>query len=102
VYGVAATYRKGVTYEFTVDMAPDYVMQGELSGKFCLYEQKFAYNRARWNALIADRAPVPYNISLFALDYHASVPVFYSQRALREGLLKSGAVDCGASPNVRF
>jgi hypothetical protein len=102
VYGGAATYRKGVTYEVTVDMVPDYVIQGELSGKFCLYEEKFASNRERWKALIADTAGVPYNISLFDLDYHATVPAFYSQRALRDGFVKSGAGDCGASSSVRF
>src|SRR6185503_10656073 len=42
VYSGQATYRAGVTYTFVIDMVPDYVFQGSLSGKFCIHEQKFS------------------------------------------------------------
>jgi hypothetical protein len=83
VYQGEATYEPGVTYSFIVDFAPDYVIQGTQSGRFCLYEQKFT-NRAVWDSLIANQATVPYSISISDTGTAATIPAFLSQRTFYE------------------
>ena len=101
VYGAAATYQAGSTYNFTVDMVPDYVIQGTQTGRFCLYEQKFS-NRAVWDALIASTADVPYSVSISDSETAATIPMFFSQRTLQKNFTAEGAFDCGPVPNTRF
>jgi hypothetical protein len=101
VYGAATTYQAGTTYDFTVDMVPDYVIQGSQTGRFCLYEQKFS-NRAVWDALIASTADVPYSVSISDTETAATIPMFFSQRTLQQNFTSDGAFDCGPVPNSRF
>jgi hypothetical protein len=62
-YGARVPYRAGVTYAFSIDMVPDYVFQGTLSGRFCVHDQKFAANPNAWNALLASSEPSQYSLS---------------------------------------
>jgi hypothetical protein len=101
VYSGAATYQAGATYNFTVDLVPDYVIQGTQTGRFCLYEQKFN-NHAAWDALVASPADVPYSVSISDTDTAATIPVFFSQRTFHRNLVTDGAFDCGPTPNSRF
>lgn len=103
LYNARARYRAGITYAFTVDLIPDYVIQGVLTGGFCLYEQKFiGPARTHWEGIRASTAPVKYSISITALDYAAEIPSFFPQRTFYEGLVREGARDCGAQPTNRF
>lgn len=102
VYGAPARYKAGVTYALVVDMVPDYVIQGVLPGGFCLFEQRFESQRARWDEIRASTVPVKYPVSISALDYSAEIPVFYPQRTLYESFVREGARDCGPTPNNRF
>ena len=97
-----ASYRAGVTYSFTIDMVPDYVIQGVRSGQFCLYERKFERRLDRWAAVRASTAPVSYSLSIDDLDYDAEVPSFFSQRTFYESFVQGGATDCGPTGNNRF
>ena len=97
-----ASYRAGVTYSFTIDMVPDYVIQGVRSGRFCLYERKFERRLDRWAAVRAGTAPVPYSLSINDLDYDAEVPSFFPQRTFYESFVQAGATDCGPTGNNRF
>src|SRR5262249_27079277 len=63
VYTAAATYQGGATYTFTLEMVPDYVLQGTQTGRFCIYSQRVT-NRAAWDALMASQATIPYSISI--------------------------------------
>jgi hypothetical protein len=101
VYGAATTYQAGTTYDFIVDMVPDYVIQGSQTGRFCLYEQKFS-NRAVWDALIASTVDVPYSISISDTEIAATIPTFFSQRTFQKNFTADGAFDCGSVPNSRF
>jgi hypothetical protein len=101
VYRAAATYVPGVIYTFAVDLVPDYVFQGTLSGRFCLYEQKFR-DRAVWDAIKSSSTPVPYMISISDTGTHASIPRFLPQRTFYETFAASGAFDCGPGANIRF
>src|SRR5262245_18403356 len=101
VYGGAATYQAGTMYTFTVEMVPDYVIQGKQCVRFCIYEQKFT-NRAVWDALIASSANVPYSISISDMETTARIPEFFPQRTFYESFKAVGAMDCGPAPNVRF
>jgi hypothetical protein len=101
VYGGAATYQAGSTYNFTIDMVPDYVIQGTQTGRFCIYQQKFS-NRALWDALIASTVDVPYSVFISDTKTAATIPTFFSQRTLYNGFTAAGAFDCGPAPNVRF
>jgi hypothetical protein len=101
VYQAAATYQGGVTYTFTVDMAPDFVFQGTQSGRFCIHEQKFS-NRAVWNALIASETAVPYSLTISDTGTVANIPAFLPQRTFYESFKAGGAFDCGPVPNIRF
>jgi hypothetical protein len=101
VYRGSATYEPGVTYTFVVDFAPDYVIQGTQSGRFCLYEQKFT-NRAVWESLIASPAAIPYSISISDTGTAATIPTFLPQRTLYESFKAGGAADCGPQPDNRF
>jgi len=102
VYRGGAQYKAGTTYTFSIDLIPDYVFQGAVSGRFCLHDQKFASNPARWNALITSTAPVRYSMAISDLDYAADIPLFYPQSLLRANFLAVGAFDCGPVPNIRF
>jgi len=101
VYQAAATYQAGVTYTFTVDMVPDFVLQGSETGRFCIYEQKFT-NRAPWEALIASRDAVPYSVTVVDVEIVANIPAFFSQRTFYDSFVGGGARDCGPLPNIRF
>ena len=100
-YRAAATYRPGVTYTFAVDLVPDYVFEGTLTGRFCLYEQKFR-DRAVWDAIKSSSAPVPYTISISDTGTNASIPRFLPQRTFYESFAAGGAFDCGPVANIRF
>ena len=100
VYSGAATYQAGA-YNFTVDLLPDYVIQGTQTGRFCLYEQKFN-NRAVWDALVASATDVPYSVSISDTDTAATIPIFFSQRTFHRNLTTEGAFDCGPTPTTRF
>ena len=103
LYNARARYRAGVTYAFTVDLIPDYVIQGVLTGGFCLYEQKFiGPARTHWDGIRASAAPVKYSISITDLDYAAEIPTFFPQRTFYEALIREGARDCGPQPTNRF
>ena len=101
LYDAPATYQGGTTYNFTVDLVPDYVIQGTQSGRFCIYEQKF-FNRTVWDALIASTADVPYTVSISDTDTTATIPAFYPQRTLYRTFAADGAADCGPAPTDRF
>ena len=101
VYSADATYEAGITYTFTIDMAPDFVFQGTQTGRFCIHEQKFT-NRAVWDALIASQSAVPYSISIRDTGTVANITAFYAQRTLYESFVAGGAFDCGPAPNIRF
>ena len=101
-YRGRASYRAGVTYSFTIDMVPDYVIQGVHSGRFCLHERKFERRWNRWAAIRTSTAPVPYSVSIRDLDYDAEVPSFFPQRTFYESFVQAGAADCGPTGNNRF
>ena len=101
LYGAPATYQAGSTYNFTIDLVPDYVIQGAQSGRFCIYEQKFI-NRAPWDALIASTADMPYTISISDTDTAATIPAFFAQRTFYRNFASDGAADCGPVPTNRF
>jgi hypothetical protein len=101
IYRARATYEAGTTYTFTIDMVPDYVFQGTLSGRFCLFEQKFT-NRDVWNALIASDAAVPYSLSISDAETSAIIPTFFPQRTFYQSFKSAGAADCGPAANIRF
>jgi len=101
VYTGAATYQGGTTYTFSVDMVPEYVLQGTQTGRFCIYSQGVT-NRTAWDALMASQAAVPYSISISDTGTFATIPYFFAQRTLYESFTAAGAFDCGPVPNVRF
>jgi hypothetical protein len=101
VYKAGATYQSGVTYNFTMDLVPDFVFQGTQTGRFCIHEQKFT-NRALWDALITSPNAVPYSISIADTETVANIPEFFSQRTFHESFSSGGAIDCGPVPNIRF
>ena len=101
VYQAAATYQAGVTYTFTVDMAPDFVFQGTQTGRFCIHEQKFR-DSAVWNFLITSQATIPYSVTISDTGTVANIPAFLPQRTFYESLKAGGAFDCGPVPNIRF
>ena len=101
LYHAAATYQAGTTYSFTVDLVPDYIVQGKQTGRFCIYEQKFT-NRSVWDALMASPTPVPYSVSISDTDTNARIPEFFPQRTFYQSFKTAGAVDCGPLPNNRF
>jgi len=102
VYTGSATYQGGTTYTFTVDMVPDYVLQGTQTGRFCIYSQGVTNRGGVWDALMASQAAVPYSISISDTDTFATIPYFFAQRTLYESFAAAGAFDCGPTPNVRF
>ena len=102
IHRADARYRSGVTYSFTVELVPDYVIQGVRSGRFCLYERKFERNWNRWAGIRAGVAPLPYSVSIRDLDYDAEVPSFFPQGTFYESFVRAGAADCGAEPTNRF
>ncbi len=53
VYTGAATYQGGTTHTFTVDMVPDYVLQGTQTGCFYIYSQGVT-SRGVWDALTGE------------------------------------------------
>ena len=101
VYRAGATYQAGITYSFAVDLVPDYVFQGTLTGRFCLYEQKFS-NRTVWDAIKASQTPVPYTISISDTDTSARIPLGHPQQTFYQSFLAIGALDCGPGANIRF
>ena len=103
LYSGRARYRAGVTYSITVDLVPDYVIQGVQSGAFCVYEGKFSGRaRANWEAIRASGAAGKYPVSISDVDFSGEIPMFYSQRTFYEGFGREGARDCGPQPTNRF
>ena len=101
VYRAGATYQAGITYSFAVDLVPDYVFQGTLTGRFCLYEQKFS-NRTLWDAIRASPTPIPYSVSISDTDTTARIPLAYPQQTFYQSFVAIGAFDCGPGANIRF
>jgi hypothetical protein len=101
VYKGAATYQAGTTYNFVLDLVPDYILEGTQTGRFCINEQKFT-NRSVWDALKSSSAPAPYSVSISDTETHASIPAFFPQRTFYESFANGGAFDCGPIPNIRF
>ncbi|HEX5000646.1 MAG TPA: hypothetical protein VFY29_20650 [Terriglobia bacterium] len=101
VYGAAAIYKARKKYTFVIDMAPDYVFQGTVSGKFCLYDQRPS-NRAAFQAILASPDPVPYSLTISDTQTTARIPSFFPQRVFYDNFKAAGAVDCGPTPNIRF
>jgi hypothetical protein len=102
VYGARAQYRAGVTYTFSIDMIPDYVFQGTLSGRYCVHDQKFASRPAPWNALLASSDAPSYSVSWNDIGSTAEIPAYYAQSTLRANFIAAGATDCGPAANIRF
>jgi hypothetical protein len=103
LYNARARYRAGITYSITVDLAPDYVIQGQISGAFCMYEAKFnGRARTNWEAIRESVALVKYPVSITDVDFSGEIPLFYPQHAFYEGLVNEGARDCGPTPTTRF
>ncbi len=73
-----------------------------LSGRYCVYEQKFAHERTRWDAIRASATPVKYMVSWNDLDWSGDTALFYPQRTFYENLVRTGATDCGPMPGNRF
>ena len=101
VYKAGATYQAGVTYNFTIDLVPDFIFQGTQTGRFCIFEQKVT-NRALWDALIASPNAVPYSVTITDTETVASIPAFFPQRTFYGSFAAGGALDCGPVPNIRF
>jgi hypothetical protein len=101
VYQAAATYQAGTSYSFTIDLIPDFVFQGSLSGRFCIHEQKFA-NSSIWNALVASPTAIPYSLTISDTGTVANIPSFLPQRTFHDSFAAGGAADCGPIPNIRF
>jgi len=101
VHAGAATYQAGSTYDFAVDLMPDYIIQGTQTGRFCIYEQKFS-NRAVWSAVIESAADVPYSVSIPDTETVATIPMFFAQRTFYRSFTADGAFDCGPVPSIRF
>jgi hypothetical protein len=101
LYSAPATYQAGSTYDFTVDLVPDYVVQGVQTGRFCIYEQRFS-NRAAWEAVLASTEDVPYSISISDTETVATIPQFMPQRTFYRSFTSEGASDCGPVPTNRF
>ena len=102
VYGARVEFRAGVTYTFSIDMVPDYVFQGTLSGRYCVHDQKFAARPGPWNALLASSEAPSYSVSWNDLGLTAEIPAYYPQSALRANFIAAGATDCGPNANTRF
>jgi hypothetical protein len=102
VYGSRAQYRAGVTYTFSIDMAPDYVYRGTLSGRFCVHDQKFAGNPGPWNSLLASADAPVYSLTWNDTGSAAEIPAFYPQGTLRANFIAAGATDCGPVATLRF
>ena len=103
LYNARARYRAGVTYSITVDLAPDYVIQGVQSGAFCVYQAKFyGPARAHWEAIRASGAAGKYPVSISDVDFAGEIPLFYGQRTFYESFAREGARDCGPQPTNRF
>ena len=102
VYSAPALYRAGVTYTFAIDMIPDYVFQGTLSGRYCVHDQKFAARPGPWNALLASSEAPSYSVSWNDLGSFTEIPAYYPQSTLRANFIATGATDCGPNANIRF
>jgi hypothetical protein len=101
LYGSHATYEAGKTYDFTVDMIPDYVLRGTKTGRYCIHEEKFS-DRSAWTALKASEADVPYSVSISDTEVSATIPAFHPQRTFHQSFMADGAFDCGPDPNIHF
>jgi hypothetical protein len=100
VHGAGATYQPG-SYSFTVDLIPDYVLQGTEPGRFCINEHKFG-GREVWDALIASEAAVPYRLWIRDTETSATIPTFFPQRSFYRSFRAAGARDCNPPGNARF
>jgi len=99
-YQTAATYEAGVSYTFTIDFVPDYVLQGQ-SGRFCLYLQKFS-DRTVFDAMLGSTESVPYLVTIADTDTSATITAFLPQRTFYESFVRLGSSDCGPTPSLRF
>lgn len=102
VYNSPALYHAGVTYTFSIDLIPDYVFQGTLSGRYCVHDQKFAARPGPWNALLASSEAPPYSVSWNDLGSITEIPAYYPQSMLRANFIAAGATGCGPNANIRF
>ena len=104
-YDTGATYKTGVTYHFTVDLVPDYVIQNATKDKFCIYVRKFSGSQkmqAIWDNLRSNGAPIKYRVEIRNSDFNGETEPFHSQKSFLASFVKEGAQDCGPNPNVNF
>ena len=104
-FDTAASYTAGVTYHFTVDLVPDYIIQNATKDKFCIYVKKFGGSQkmqAIWDNLRSNGAPIKYRVEIRNSDFKGETDPFHSQKSFLASFVTEGAQDCGPNPNVNF
>jgi hypothetical protein len=103
-YGAAAHYEADMTYRFTFDFVPDYVIRNEAGTRYCLNAQGLR-NTGRlpvWQEILASEEPVKYRVDISSLNFFSETSAMSPQKAYYEGFLREGALDCGPSPTTHF
>jgi hypothetical protein len=103
-YGGAAHYESGVTYRFTFDFVPDYILRNAGGTRYCLNTEGLR-NNARlpvWEEIRASAEPVKYRVDISSLNFVSETSALAPQKAYYEGFLREGALDCGPTPTTHF
>lgn len=104
-YGAGYLYRRGMTYHFTAEYVPDYVIQNETKTKFCIWNQQYKYSpqqQAQWKAILASNAPTKYTLYINNTNFGGEIEDLHPQGVLYNSFVAEGAKDCGEQPTNRF
>jgi hypothetical protein len=100
VFGVRATFKTDVTYNFSVDLVPNYTIYNEQRKSFCMQTKPYNQQgvRERFEREVAGELKLRFRFSISGTDLDGRLPVLtenaYVPNAWYRGYQKEGAADC--------
>lgn len=98
-------YDQGITYKFTADFEPQFIVHNLERTRTCVAYQlgsPGSEQRASLQQLMVSQQPATYSVVINDPAFKATIRNFYPPSAFRQTYESEGAQDCGPTPTRRF
>ena len=98
-------YDQGITYKFTADFEPQFIVHNLERTRTCVAYQlgsPGSEQRASLQQLMVSQQPATYSVVINDPAFKATIRNFYPPSASRQTYESEGAQDCGPTPTRRF
>ncbi len=97
----AVRYEQGKTYNFTVDMIPDFVIQNVDKTKLCIKKPSKEYLDT-FQKLIQGKEDVRFDIRVSGTEFTQTTANAYNFKEFHDSAIKEGAVECAENQTTHF